>query len=58
MGLTNDEVWEVKHISSDSKAERTRHRLARRLEQHAVRIHGLRTVLERMRGEALPVFYY
>ena len=56
--LTNDEVRQVKHVSSYREAERTGHRLARRLEQHAVCIYGLRAILERMGSKILPILYY
>jgi hypothetical protein len=57
-GLTDDEAGQVEDVPTDREAEGTRDRHTVRLEEYAVRVHGLGRVLERVRGKVLPVLDY
>ena len=52
---TDNETGQVHDIAADREAERAGDRCAARLEEHAVRVHGLRRVLERVVRKVLPV---
>lgn len=54
--ITDDEVWQVEHISSYCKTERACYWVARRFEQNRMRIYALSAVLKSVGSEILPVF--